>query len=160
MEEERIDLLRQIWHEQDQAYALMSEYDSLPHRYGEMFLFQAETQLISMVAVYPDITITDMANILKKTPSACSQIVRKLCEKKLVEQIRDKENKRRYKLRLTPKGEQIYQDHAEFEQECQQRTFEKLKSMSLRELELGLELQRRLNEAYQEDVRRSREHFV
>ena len=34
MEQQREALLGQIWAAQDEAYDLMYEYDSLPHRYG------------------------------------------------------------------------------------------------------------------------------
>ena len=87
MADKRQDLLDRIWTSQDTAYDLMLEYDSLPHRYGEHTLYQAEAQLIALIALHPDITITDIANILRKTPSACSQIVRKLRAKGWVVQI-------------------------------------------------------------------------
>ena len=160
MKENREDLLMQLWRAQDEAYELMNEYDMLPHRYGEMALFQAETHIIDLIAVNRDITITDLAGILKKTPSACSQIVRKLRTKGLVEQLRDADNNRVYHLRLTGEGERIYQDHAQFEAECRQRTFDLLADLSCEELAAGLSVQRRLNQAYTEDVRRSREHYI
>lgn len=81
MGDKREELLRQLWTAQDEAYDLMCEYDSLPHHYGENILYQAEGHIIDLIAAYPGITITDLGNILKKTPSACSQIVRKLKEK-------------------------------------------------------------------------------
>lgn len=160
MDKERVALLKEIWHEQLRARDIINENEALPRRYGDMFLFQAEIQLMGMIAVYPDITITDIANILKKTPSACSQIVHRLCEKELVKQVRDENNKRRYHLQLTEQGERIYQDHAAFAEECQERTIQKLCPMSREDLQMALELLRKLNECYEEDVRRSREHFV
>ena len=42
MSKKREELLEQIWAAQDTAYDLMSEYDSLPHSYGENVLYQAE----------------------------------------------------------------------------------------------------------------------
>ena len=38
---------------QDTAYDLMSEYDSLPHSYGENVLYQAEAHLIDRIALHP-----------------------------------------------------------------------------------------------------------
>ena len=159
MEKERTQLLREIWKAQDTAYDLMCEYDSLPHRYGENTLYQAEAHLIDLIALHPDITITDIATILRKTPSACSQIVRKLRAKGWVEQIRNEENNRLINLRLTEEGEKIYRDHADFEAECQERTFRRLEGLSAEELAAHLAVQRKINEAYQDDVRRSREYF-
>lgn len=159
MGEKRRALLEEIWKAQDTAYDLMCEYDSLPHRYGENTLYQAEAHLIDLIALHPDITITDLANILRKTPSACSQIVRKLRAKSWVEQIRNTENNRQLNLRLTAQGEKVYRDHVAFSRNCQEITFQMLEGFSQEELETYLAVQRRINEAYQGDVRRSREYF-
>ena len=159
MNDKRAELLDQIWRAQDTAYDLMCEYDSLPHHYGAHMLYQAEAHLIDLIALHPDITITDLANILRKTPSACSQIVRKLRAKGWVEQIRNEENNRQYNLRLTDEGQKVYQDHADFDRNCQALTFEKLTRFSDEELAVYLSVQKRINEAYQDDVRRSREYF-
>ena len=160
MNEKRMALLEEIWREQNTAYDLMLEYDSLPRRFGDNFLFQAETNVIRMIARYPDITITDMANILQKSVSACSQIVRKLCTKNLVEQIRNPENKRLFNLRLTQEGWDACRAHAEFEKKCIERTYQYLSELSEEQLSGALETQKKLNDAYQEDIRQSREFFM
>ena len=77
MSKKREELLEQIWAAQDTAYDLMSEYDSLPHSYGENVLYQAEAHLIDRIALHPGVTVTDLANMVRKTPSACSQLVRR-----------------------------------------------------------------------------------
>ena len=60
MSKKREELLEQIWAAQDTAYDLMSEYDSLPHSYGENVLYQAEAHLIDRIALHltehPEIT--------------------------------------------------------------------------------------------------------
>lgn len=159
MEKRRMELLCKIWSAVDEAYDLMCEYDSLPHHYGENILYQAEAHIIDLIAEYPDITITDLANILRKTPSACSQIVRKLKEKGWVEQERNPENNRQFKLRLTESGMKVYKDHTEFNCKCMNLTFEKLREFGEDELEIYLRVQKQLNAAYVDDVRRSREYF-
>lgn len=159
MADKRQDLLDRIWTSQDTAYDLMLEYDSLPHRYGEHTLYQAEAQLIALIALHPDITITDIANILRKTPSACSQIVRKLRAKGWVVQIRNESNNRVLNLRMTAEGEKVFRAHDQFVTKCKKMTFEKLADFTDAELLLYLNVQKKINEAYQEDVRRSRESF-
>lgn len=159
METKRETLLQQIWRAQDAAYDLMSEYDALPHRYGENTLYQAEAHLIDLIAQRPGITITDLAGIVRKTPSACSQIVRKLRAKGWVEQTRNEANNRQFMLRLTEAGQQVYQDHTAFDRYCQELTFRRLEEVSEEELEICLRVQEKINEAYQEDVCRSRMHF-
>lgn len=159
-DEKRRELLEQIWNQQNQAYDLMCEYDAMPHRYGACMLYQAQAHMIDLIAQYPDITAADLAVILRKTPSACSQTLRKLREKGLVEQLRNTANNRQYKLQLTESGQALYRDHAAFSVDCQQRTFDRLAEFTEEELALYLRVQQRINEAYADDVRRSREVFA
>ena len=144
----------------DTAYDLMSEYDSLPHSYGENVLYQAEAHLIDRIALHPGVTVTDLANMVRKTPSACSQLVRRLRDKGWVEQVRNTANNRQVMLRLTPAGEHVYRDHAAFDKQCQALTFRRLEGFTEAELATYLSIQRRINEAYADDVRRSREYFT
>ena len=160
MARNRQELLKKVWDAQDEAYELMVEYDSLPHHYGEAILYQAEGEIIDLIAIHPGVTITDLGNILKKTASACSQIVGKLREKGWVEQTRNRENNRVYNLTLTETGMQIYQGHQAFTQNCRDITFELLGDFSEEELETYLRVQEKLNEAYHGDVKRSRERFI
>lgn len=159
MGETRQELLRQLWEAQDEAYDLMCEYDALPHHYGENILYQAEGHIIDLIAAYPGITITDLGNILKKTPSACSQIVRKLKAKGWVEQTRNEDNNRQYNLTLTDGGRKVFEDHQGFTQECQAATFGLLEGFTEEELAAHVKVQQKINEAYHVDVRRSREKF-
>ena len=153
-------LLRQIWDAQDTAYDLMNEYDSLPHYYGSVVLYQAEAYIVNLVGQHPGITVTQLAEILNKTTSACSQIVRKLRAKGFVEQIRNPDNNRLYNLELTKEGTQVFQAHIQFNQECQKKTFDRLQGVTNEELLIHLRVQEKLNEAYQDDVKRSREQFA
>lgn len=156
----REDILKEIWHAQDEAYDLMVEYDELPHRYGNEFLYQAEGTIIDLIAIHPGVTTTELSTILRKTASACSQIVRKLREKGLVEQKRNRDNNRQYNLYLTEDGKRIYLDHVEFTRDCQEITFQCLSDFTEEELETHLKIQQRINEAYAGDVKRSRERFI
>ena len=160
METRRTKLLNRLWDEQNIAYSLMVEYDSLPHQYGQHVLFQAEGYVINCIASYPGITVTELAGILKKTPSACSQIVRKLCDKGLVEQKRNVKNIRSYNLCLTEEGQKLTESHQAFNKECQNNTFSLLEEFSDDDLYIHIMVQKKLNEAYIEDIRRSRKIFV
>lgn len=155
----REELLKAIWDAQDEAYELMVEYDALPHHYGDHILYQAEGEIIDLIAVHPGITITDLGNILKKTASACSQIVRKLREKGWVEQTRNRDNNRLYNLTLTEEGMRIYESHQKFTQNCRDITYEMLGKFTEEELAAHLRVQEKINEAYAGDVKRSRERF-
>ena len=158
--ERRDTLLQQIWAAQDEAYDLMYEYDSLPHQYGPNTLYQSEAHIIDLVGEAPMITVTELAARLGKTPSACSQVVRKLRAKGWVDQQRNAANNRIFNLRLTESGQRVYQDHTAFNSACQQATFRLLEAFTPEELECHLRVQKALNEAYRNDVKNSKEHMV
>lgn len=160
MDEKRGELLLRLWAAQDAAYDLMCEYDSLPHQYGDTVLYQAEGHIIDLIATYPGVTITDLSNILKKTPSACSQIVRKLREKGFVDQTRNKSNNRQLNLSLTNAGERVYANHMSFNKDCKEATFRLLEEYTIEELMAHVRVQERLNQAYQADVKKSRSNFL
>ena len=155
----RDEILEWIWKEQDTAFELMTEYDSLPHRYGDDILYQAEAYIVHEVGNNPNISVTELAETLKKTKSACSQLVKRVMDKGLVYQIRDEKNRRVYHLRLTPDGEKVYRDHIEFNKNCQNITFDLLSEFSDKELEIHARVQKVINKAYQGDLDRSKEKW-
>ena len=156
---ERSEILKKLWAEQDEAFELMTEYDSLPHHYGENVLYQAEAYIVHAIGDQPNITTTEIAAKQKKTTSACSQIVKKLIAKGLVEQTRNEENKRIYNLTLTKDGERLYKDHVKFNEMCQGITFDLLSGFADEELEIHTRVQNAINKAYREDVERSKAHY-
>lgn len=159
MKNNRNELLMKIWESQDEAYDLMEEYDSLPHHYGDVVLYQAEAYIVNSIGRNPNITTTELAERLKKTPSACSQIVRKLVDKGLVVQERNPQNKRVYNLLLTQAGEIVFQEHIAFNEYCQGITFGMLEAFSDEDLKIYLKVQNCINQAYRGDIQRSRKHY-
>lgn len=155
----RTEILNQIWASQDTAYDLMTEYDSLPHHYGNEVLYQAEAYIVHEIGNTPGTTTTELAERLKKTTSACSQLVKKLIAKGFVEQTRNEENKRIYNLNLTPAGRKVYRDHIEFNKTCQEITFDMLQSFSDEELAIHARIQETINRAYQGDIDRSKAKY-
>lgn len=156
MENRRKELLQKLWSAQDEAYELMAEYDSLPHIYGSVVLYQAEALVVNLIGEHSDITITELGSILKKTASACSQIVRKLKSKGLVEQVRNESNNRQLNLRLTDAGKQIYLDRLSLNLECQNILFQMLQEFSDEEIAHHIAVQERINQAYRGDIDRSK----
>lgn len=154
--EEVFDLL---WQEQDRAYNLMNLYDSMPHKYGDITLYQAEAYVVNKIGENPDITITEIAQMLNKSKSACSQIVKKLLSKDLVIQKRNDKNRREYNLSLTKNGEKLYLDHINFNKLCQKYTFDLLEKCTLNELKAHLKVQILVNESYKYDIERSIEKY-
>lgn len=159
MNEEKKQLFWKIWDEQEVASSYIAEYDSIPHLYGEYVMYQAEGQIIDLIAQNPRITCSELAGITKKTPSACSQIVRKLKDRGVVIQTRNEKNNRKYNLSLSEIGKKIYEDRKRFTQNCQIIMMNMLEKFTEEELRHHLEVQRVINKAYAGDVNRSKEQI-
>lgn len=157
--QKRYQLFCKIMSGIDKSYGLITEYDSFPHEYGEYILYQTETHIIQLIGKDPGITVTQIASLMEKTTSACSQSVRKLCKKGWVKQVRNKENNREYNLQLTESGWNIFKEHEKFDQKCYQRNCEGLSCFSDKELELYIKIQEQINKAFQMDVDETKKNF-
>lgn len=105
---------------------------------------------------HPDITVTDLGNMLKKTPSACSQTVRRLRDKGWVEQQRDPENNRRWHLRLTDQGKKVHTLHQELNEDIRKLMSQLLSNYSLGELELYRQIEEQIYDIYRKDLERNK----
>lgn len=143
----------------DEAFELMVEYDSLPHDYGSATLYQAESKLIHLTGSMPGITASELAARLKKTTSACSQIVKKLRQKGWIEQTRNEKNNREYNLFLTEEGKKIFQDHEQFESRCYMRTYNELEEFGEEDFRIYMAIQRKMNKSFALDVEESRKQL-
>lgn len=152
---ERYQLYCEMIKQLDEGARLIMEYDSVPHDYGSATLYQAESQIIRLVGLNPGITAAEIATIFKKTPSACSQLIRKLRKKNWIGQVRNKDNNREYRLFLTDEGKKIFDDHSCFEEHCYRRTYNNLSSFSDEDLETYIVIQQKINETFALDVEES-----
>ena len=144
----------------DESYDLMSDYDAIPHHYGgDEYLYQSESQIIHVVGDHPGITARELSDLIRKTPSFCSQNIKKLRAKGYMEQIKNKNNAREYLLQLTEKGKEMYAAHRDFEQRCLERTLGNLRGFSDDELRKFIELQKKINETFALDVGESRKEL-
>lgn len=151
----RSELFDELLNTFDEGYELVNKYDAMPHKYGEHTLFQAEMHMLQMVGRTKEATITEIAKALGKTASACSQMVKRLRNKELIRQIRNSENNREYYLELTKDGIELFDLHEKFDNYCIAETFEYISGFSDEELKTYIKVQKKLNEAFKNDVRRS-----
>lgn len=156
-ETERYGLFLEIINEIDKQTELIEQYDSDPHQYGDVVLYQAESYMIDSIGNEPGITITALAAQQNKTKSACSQLLRKLVDKGYVFQQRNKDNHREYMLYLTKEGEEVYKSHLKVTNFCYNRTFTHLDKFSEEELKTYLEISKVINETFEADVKMSLE---
>ena len=159
MDEKRYQLFLEVLDSLDLACQLMEEYDSFPHRYGSEVLYQAESHTIQLIGRNPGITVTDLSQIMKKTPSACSQMIRKLINKNWVTQNKNSQNNRENHLFLTEHGWIIFENHEKFDLECYRRNCENLSGFTNEQLKTYLAIQEHINASFREDIARSRQDF-
>lgn len=133
-----------------QGHRLMDEYESIRRIFSDMVLYPVESHIIMEIGRQPGTTVTELSEKTKKTPSACSQQIRKLREKNLVFQTRNEVNNRIYHLYLTEKGQEVFESHEQYERMCHQREMDYLKDFSAEELETYIRIQAKLNLAIEE----------
>lgn len=137
----------------DIGYDLAFEYDSVPHYICGEILYQAEAHVVQYIGQHEKSTTTELAAATKKTPSACSQIIKKLIKKELVQQRRNPQNKREFFLELTAHGWEIFQAHELFDSECFHSNFLHIQYITEEQLETYIQVQNTINAAFEENVK-------
>ena len=156
MRKKRYQLFCELIDEFYRGCELTEEYDALLHDYNGVILFQAESQMIKMIGNNPGITASEISKKFHKTSSASSQLIRKLKKKGWVMQSRNDENNRVYNLYLTEEGNEIYKNHQQFENACYDRTYHELDEFTEEELQLYINIQKKINATFQLDVEESK----
>lgn len=133
-----------------QGHRLMDEYESIQRTFSEIILYPAESHVIMEIGRQPGTTVTELSEKMKKTPSACSQLVRKLRNKGLVMQTRNETNNRIYHLDLTEKGIEVFRSHEQYDQACHEREVSYLQIFSAEELQTYIRVQEKLNLAIEQ----------
>ena len=160
MDRNRYSIYCEMMKELKETNELMNEYDSLPHDYGNVVLYQSEAHLIQCIGQNEGITVTEASKLLKKTKSACSQMVKKLVGKNWVRQERNKKINREYKLHLTEEGMVIYDHHENFDRLSYEHNSQELFDFTDEELRLYIRIQQKMNELIGLDVERSYNYFT
>ncbi len=142
------ELFDELWSLQLSTYAGVLDYLSIPFHFEGSCLYQAENHIINWIGHEPGITISKLSEVLRKTPSACSQIVKKLVGSGIVVQIRNSSNLRVYNLYLTDKGNEILNKQIEQNKRCQKIIVDVLKDISDEDIRIYMEVQKRINEGY------------
>jgi Transcriptional regulators len=148
----RYALFQEMIGELDEAFNLVNQYDSMLHDYNGVILYQAESQLIKLIGNFPGISAAECARILKKSLSACSQLIKKLRKKEWIAQERNELNNRVYNLYLTDSGKEIYRNHKKFEEKCYRRTYKLLHSFTEEEFRTFLKIQEAINIGFRKDI--------
>lgn len=77
----------------------------------DICLYPSEINIIGVIGKVPEMNVTELAEKIGVTKGAISQILKKLNDKKLIEKYHDKRNKKEVLLKLTEKGDFVFQKH-------------------------------------------------
>ena len=154
---DRLELFKQIIDTVDESFVLLSEYDEMPHLYGNEVLYQSESQILQWIGKNPNGTVKKLAQLSGTSASYCSQTVQKMRKRGFVEQTRNELNNREYLLNLTSEGKIVFESHEKVDNECYERNCKALDEFSNKELKSFKEILSCLNNAFKQDISRSNE---
>lgn len=156
MKNERYELFLEMMDAFNRMHDDMAEYGRLPRIYGGFLFYEREVHLLRSIGNTPGISITELAKEFRYTTSACSQIVKKMCEKGFVEKKKNSRNNKEISLYLTEPGNRIYQYHDKFDGMCYKRNFDHLGEFTDKEIEITAAVTRRFNECIERDIERTK----
>lgn len=100
---------------------LVNKYNALskhPMTYGTRHKFyHSERHMLDIIGDDPGLNLTEFAKAAGVTKGAVSQVVTKLEKKGALKRFKSDHNDKEIKLKLTPKGEQIYAHHQSINEE-------------------------------------------
>lgn len=128
---ERIELFTQLM---DTLFSFSQASDvnqKLPRTYGtDDVLYIAEVHLIRDIADHDGITVTQLAQLNKKTKSAISQLVDKLVQKDLISKQKHPDSNRQVALYITERGRIVNKYHANFDRKEYSKILSQLNNYS------------------------------
>ena len=145
-------IFRRIWDAMDQAYLLMAQFDSASYQCQGETLHPGEGHTLQLIGRNPGVTVSELAATLGRTPSACSQMIRRLRQKGWVRQQRPEENRRLLCLYLTDAGQEVYQRCRCLTHRCWMRNCQGLAGFTTQQLETYLAVQAQINASFRLDV--------
>lgn len=133
---------------------ILNRYQSLPRWYGpDLLLYSSEADLLAAIGEGAPITATELARLKVSTPSAISQIVKKLDAKNLLVKDVQEGDRRTVYLRLSEAGEQVYRLHTEREEKRYEAYMAALPDYSAEDIARAAALVDFLSEQYLDEFR-------
>ena len=132
--------------------AAYEKYSSRPREYlaGET-LYMREAHFAIAVGQADQAPMHELARQLEITPGAVSQLAQRMENKGYVERVTCEEDKRKNLVRLTPKGEQLYQAHKRYDEERHREMAARLSHYTPEQLTLFISFAEQLAEMFRQD---------
>lgn len=105
--------------------------EKVPHKHGAKGeLYHSERHMLDMIAIRPELNITEHAEALGVTKGAISQVVAKLENKSLVKRLKKGGNDKAVYLELTKQGREVVEKRKQVNDETLQPLCEELQKHS------------------------------
>ena len=126
----------------------------LPQRYApDVLLYASEADLLAEIGAHEPITATELARLKISTPSAISQIVKKLDSKGLLLKDTHDGNRKTIYLQLSEEGHKVYEAHRLQEEQRYRTYLEVLEHYTPEDIEKAAALIDFLSEKYLEEFK-------
>jgi DNA-binding MarR family transcriptional regulator len=99
-------------------------------------VYRFELHIIDLIGKNRGITVNELAQALKVTKGAVSQVITKLEKEGAVEKVRNENNRKNVNLYLTPKGEKVFEGHKRFHDNINSKLDAYFEKYSLRETDM------------------------
>ena len=133
---------------------MLNRYQSLPRRYSsQILLYSSEADLLAEIGLREPITATELARLKISTPSAISQIVKKLDLKGLLEKGTLDGNRKTIYLSLSETGKQVYETHRQWEEKKYRAYLDELTDYTPEDLQKAAKLIDFLSEKYLDEFK-------
>lgn len=101
----------------------------------DMVFYRGEIHIIKTIGDYPGIYSSEIARKFGITRAVIHKTLIKLEERELVMKEQDGEDKKRYRLRLTEKGQTAYRYHEEYHRRFDRELFDYIQTLNKEQLE-------------------------
>ena len=120
---------------------LFNKYDKIPRKYGtDIELYMSEMHTLDFISKNEGTTVTNLANITKKTKSAITQLTNKLEKKGLIKKLRNDVNYKELNLVLTVLGKKTCKFHKTSDEKKLHKAVRYVKDYSVDDLQKCCEI--------------------
>ena len=120
---------------------ILYKYDKLPRKYGaDVELYMSEMHTLDLIYKNEGTTVTNLADITKKTKSAITQLTNKLEKKGLIRKLRNDANYKEVNLVLTELGKKTCIFHKSLDKKKLERAVGYVKNYSVDDLQKCYEI--------------------
>lgn len=155
MTPDRPELVRALIAAVRSVSAAHEKYSSRPREYldGEI-LYMREAHFAIAVGEVGQAPMHQLAERMEITPGAVSQLAQRMENKGYVERVTCQEDKRKNLVRLTPKGQQLYEAHNRYDRERYRELAQTLSRYTPEQLALFIDFEETLCALFLQDADR------